>query len=86
MKWHAQRVRCSVATILRGYRKGSYAKQSPYQALMLIVSRAGRSEVQGFLSDRPLTPKDFRTLRIAGQRLGICAIRTRRKGRLVEIR
>ena len=86
MKWHAQRVRCSVATIVRGYRQGGYGRQSPYQAIMLVLTQRGRHEIQGFLSDGPLRPKDFKALRILGKRMGVQVVATRRRGREVSIR
>ena len=84
MKWHAQKIRCSRAVVLRGYRKGSYAEQSPYQALLLILSRAGLHEIQGFLSTGRMTRLDRKRIEIACRRLGIRQITTRRHGRLTE--
>lgn len=85
MKWHAQRIRCSNATVLRGYRRGCYEAASPYQALMLVLTRGGAHEVQGFLASERLSKSDIAKLRVACRRHGIRLISTRRRGKVVEV-
>ena len=86
MRWHAQALRCSRALIFRGYRKGSYAAQSPYNALMTVLTRRGRYEVQGLLSDGPLTKRDLVALSRACAKNGVKVISTRRHGRQALIK
>ena len=85
MKWHAQRVKCSRATVLRGYRRGSYEASSPYQALMLVLTRGGAHEVQGFLASERLSKSDIAKMKATCRRHGIRLVKTRRRGRAVEI-
>lgn len=81
MRWHAQRLRCSQAIVVRGYKRGSYRAQSQYQALMLVLRLRGEAEIQGFLASEKLSRKDFARLRQVGRRLGISLVSSRRRGR-----
>ena len=74
-----------MATVVRGYRRGSYEAQSPYQALMLVLTRHGRHQVQGFLSSDKLRMSDIAKMKAACRRKGIRVVTTRRRGRMVEI-
>lgn len=85
MKWHAQTVRCSKAVVLRGYRQGNYADQSPYQALLLVLARGRTREVQGFLAKERLSKRDLAQLAVTCRRLGIKSLTTRRHGLRTEI-
>lgn len=85
MKWHAQEIRCKRVTVLRGYRKGNYRLQSPYQSLMLVLTRGSRREVQGFLTQGRLTKRDLAGLAALCRRKGISLLTTRRHGRPAQI-
>lgn len=85
MHWNSQPIRCSRAVVMRGYRKGSYEAQSPYQALMLVLTHRGRHQVQGLLSQDRLKKSDIAKLRKACAKHGIRVGVTRRHGRLVTL-
>jgi len=85
MRWHPQKIKCTSALVLRGYRKGNYACQSPYSALMLVVGRKGKYEIQGMLADAPLKRKDLIRLSRVCERKGIRLIQTRRHGKQVTM-
>lgn len=85
MHWHAQPLRCSKALVLRGYRKGSYGAQSPYSALVLVLSHRGKHQIQGMLSDSPLKRRDLLKLSKVGRRKGVSLVVTRRHGKEVTI-
>ena len=86
MHWHAQPLSCHKAIVIRGYKKGNYHNQSPYQALMLVLKRRKEYEIQGFLSNNSLTRSDLIKLKRLGIKYRIPFITTRRHGTTVEIK
>ena len=85
MHWHAQRIRSTRAVVLRGYRSGSYAAQSPYNALMLVLTHKGKHQIQGMLSDSPLKKRDLVNLSRLCARQGLRVASTRRHGKQVTM-
>lgn len=85
IRWHSQRVRCSQALVVRGYRQGSYKQQSPYSVLMLVLAHRGKYQIQGMLADSPLKKRDLLRLSKLGARKGVQFITTRRHGNQVVL-
>jgi hypothetical protein len=85
LHWHAQKIRCTTALVVRGYREGSYKQQSPYSVLMLVLGHRGKYQIQGMLADSPLKKRDLIRLSKLGARKGVHLITTRRHGNQVVI-